>query len=85
MTIAEIAEDPHFAARGMLAQIEIDGFPETMRIAGQPIKFARTPASIRARAPDLGQDTEAVLREHGLADEDIARWRAAGAIAEKAP
>ncbi|HXQ12796.1 MAG TPA: CoA transferase [Caulobacteraceae bacterium] len=85
MTIAEIAEDPHFAARGMLAEIEIEGFPEPMRIAGQPIKFTRTPASIRGRAPDLGQDTDAVLREHGLADEDIARWRAAGAIAEKAP
>jgi crotonobetainyl-CoA:carnitine CoA-transferase CaiB-like acyl-CoA transferase len=85
MTIAEIAEDPHFAARGMLAQIEIEGFPAPMRIAGQPIKFASTPANIRGRAPDLGQDTDAVLREHGASDQDIARWRAAGAIAEKAP
>jgi crotonobetainyl-CoA:carnitine CoA-transferase CaiB-like acyl-CoA transferase len=82
MTIAEIAADPHFAARGMLAEIDIPGVPEPMRIAGQPIKFARTPSGVRGPAPDLGQDTAAVLREHGAADDDIARWRAAGAIAE---
>jgi crotonobetainyl-CoA:carnitine CoA-transferase CaiB-like acyl-CoA transferase len=84
LSIDEIAHDPHFAARGMLAEIEIDGFPQTMRIAGQPIKFAKTPANILGRAPDLGRDTAAVLIQHGATDEDIARWRAAGAIAEKA-
>jgi crotonobetainyl-CoA:carnitine CoA-transferase CaiB-like acyl-CoA transferase len=84
LSIAEIAEDPHFAARGMLAQIEIDGLPQTLRVAGQPIKFAGTPAGVRSRAPDLGQDTAAVLREHGASDDDIGRWCAAGAIAEKA-
>jgi crotonobetainyl-CoA:carnitine CoA-transferase CaiB-like acyl-CoA transferase len=82
MSIAEIAQDPHFAARGMLAEIDIPGLPETMQIAGQPIKFAGTPAGVRGRAPDLGQDTDAVLREHGASDQDIASWRAAGAIAE---
>ncbi len=85
LSIAEIAEDPHFAARDMLARIEIDGLPQTLRIAGQPIKFAGTPAGVRGRAPDLGQDTTAVLREHGASDDDIARWRTAGAIAEETP
>jgi crotonobetainyl-CoA:carnitine CoA-transferase CaiB-like acyl-CoA transferase len=36
---------------------------------------------VRGRGPDLGADTTAVLREHGMADDDIARWREAGAIA----
>jgi len=85
LNIDEIAHDGHFAARQMLAEIAIPGVAEAMRIAGQPIKFARTPASVRGRAPDLGQDTDAVLRQHGATDDDIARWRAAGAIAEKAP
>jgi len=85
LSIAEIAEDPHFAARDMLARIEIDGLPQTLRVAGQPIKFAGTPAGVRGRAPDLGQDTAAVLREHGASDDDIARWRTAGAIAEETP
>jgi len=85
LTIAEIAEDPHFAARGMLAPIEIDGLPGPLRVAGQPIKFAGTPAGVRGRAPNLGQDTAAVLREHGASADDIARWRAAGAILEDTP
>ena len=84
LTIAEIAEDPHFAARNMLAEVEIPGLPDPMRIAGQPIKFAGTPAGVRRRAPELGEHADAVLREHGASDDDIARWRAAGAIAEKA-
>jgi crotonobetainyl-CoA:carnitine CoA-transferase CaiB-like acyl-CoA transferase len=84
MTIAEIAADPHFAARGMLPEIELPGFPGPMRIAGQPIKFARTPAAVGRRAPDPGADTVAVLREHGATDEEIAAWRAAGAIPENA-
>jgi crotonobetainyl-CoA:carnitine CoA-transferase CaiB-like acyl-CoA transferase len=38
---------------------------------------------VRGRAPDLGQDTGAVLREHGAGDDEIARWRAAGVIREE--
>jgi crotonobetainyl-CoA:carnitine CoA-transferase CaiB-like acyl-CoA transferase len=85
MDIAEIARDPHFQARGMLAEIELPGFPEPMKIAGQPIKFAGTPAGVRRRGPQLGEDTEAVLRAHGASDQDLANWRAAGAIAETNP
>lgn len=84
LNIDEIAHDGHFAARQMLAPIEVPGLPEPMRVAGQPIKFTRTPAGVRGRGPDLGEDTDAVLRDHGASDEDIARWRAAGAIAEEA-
>jgi crotonobetainyl-CoA:carnitine CoA-transferase CaiB-like acyl-CoA transferase len=51
-----------------------------MRIAGQPIKFARTPSGVRRRAPDLGEDTAAVLAAHGVGEEEIARWKASGAI-----
>jgi crotonobetainyl-CoA:carnitine CoA-transferase CaiB-like acyl-CoA transferase len=83
MTIDDIAGDPHFAARAMLPEIELPGFPEPMRVAGQPIKFAATPAQVRDRAPDLGEHTDAVLAEHGVSPDEIARWREAGAIAEK--
>ena len=82
LNIDEIARDPHFAARQMLRSIDCPGFPEPMRIAGQPIKFAGTPVSATRRGPDLGEDTVEVLREHGASDEDIARWRSAGAIAK---
>jgi crotonobetainyl-CoA:carnitine CoA-transferase CaiB-like acyl-CoA transferase len=81
-TVAEIAGDPHFEARSMLPRIEIPGIDAELRIAGQPIKFSRTPAGVRTRAPDLGADTEAVLIAHGATVEDIARWRAAGGLKE---
>jgi crotonobetainyl-CoA:carnitine CoA-transferase CaiB-like acyl-CoA transferase len=80
MNIDEIAHDAHFAARDMLAPIDLPGIPEAMRVAGQPIKFARTPAAITRRGPDLGEDTLSVLRDHGASDDDIDRWRKAGAI-----
>jgi crotonobetainyl-CoA:carnitine CoA-transferase CaiB-like acyl-CoA transferase len=66
----------------MLAPIECPGFPEPVRIAGQPIKFTKTPAGVRRRGPDLGEDTLTVLRDHGASDDDISRWRSAGAIRE---
>ena len=82
MNVDEIAHDAHFAARQMLAPIECPGFPEPVRIAGQPIKFTKTPAGVRRRGPDLGEDTLTVLRDHGASDDDISRWRSAGAIRE---
>ena len=80
--IAEIAADPHFAARGMLAEIACEGLPAPMRIAGAPIKLTKTPSAVRRRAPALGEDTREVLAAHGASEGDIARWRAAGAIPE---
>ncbi|MBI2736679.1 MAG: CoA transferase [Rhodospirillales bacterium] len=77
--MAEIARDPHFAVREMLATIDVPGLPPT-KIAGQPIKFSETPAGVRRRGPNLGEDTSAVLEAAGIAPADIARWRAAGAI-----
>jgi crotonobetainyl-CoA:carnitine CoA-transferase CaiB-like acyl-CoA transferase len=82
MNIDEIAHDAHFAARDMLAPIALPGFSEPVRVAGQPIKFARTPAAVTRRGPDLGEDTLAVLRDHGASEDDIRRWRSAGAIRE---
>jgi crotonobetainyl-CoA:carnitine CoA-transferase CaiB-like acyl-CoA transferase len=66
----------------MLAEIECEGLPGPMRIAGQPIKFTKTPSGVARRAPDLGEDTAAVLAGHGVGEEEIARWKASGAIRE---
>jgi crotonobetainyl-CoA:carnitine CoA-transferase CaiB-like acyl-CoA transferase len=84
LNVGEIAADPHFAARGMLAEIDCEGLPGPMRIAGQPIKFTKTPSGVARRAPDLGENTAAVLAEHGIGEEEMARWKASGAIREAA-
>jgi formyl-CoA transferase len=78
-TIADIAADPHYAARGMLAQVWLDdGTP--VAVPGFVPKLSLTPGAHRFNAPALGQDTEAVLREVGLTQAQIDALRARGVI-----
>ena len=78
-TVADIAADPHYAARGMLQQVTMsDG--SILAVPGFVPKLSLTPASHRRHAPALGQDTDAVLREVGLSDEQIAQLHARGVV-----
>jgi formyl-CoA transferase len=77
--IADIAADPHYAARGMLQQITMaDG--STLKVPGVVPKLSLTPGQHRRNAPDLGQDTDEILKEMGLNAEQIHRLKAAGII-----
>jgi len=61
-TVADIAADPHYRARGMLQEVTIeDG--STLTVPGIVPKLSRTPGGHRRNAPKLGQDTEEVLGE----------------------
>ncbi len=69
-TVADIAADPHYAARGMLDSVLMnDG--STLMVPGIVPKLSATPGSQRRNAPALGQDSDAVLRELGLSPEQI--------------
>ncbi len=70
MNIAEIEADPHFAAREMIVAVEQPG-ARPIRVAGVPVKMTRTPGGVRRRAPLLGEDTIARLREAGLSEAEI--------------
>ncbi len=77
--IADIAADPHYAARGMLQQITLaDG--STLKVPGVVPKLSLTPGQHRRNAPDLGQDTDEILKEMGLNAEQIQRLKAAGIV-----
>ena len=79
-SIADIAADPHYAARGMLETVRLpDG--SDLQVPGFVPKLSRTPGGHRRNAPALGQDTDAVLREVGLNDAQIAALKAKGVIA----
>jgi formyl-CoA transferase len=62
-TVADIAADPHYRARGMLQELpQADG--STLTVPGIIPKLSRTPGQIRWPAPlAIGQDSEEVLRE----------------------
>ena len=79
-TVADIAADPHYAARGMLDSIKMtDG--SALAVPGFVPKLSLTPGGHRRNAPDLGQDTDAVLREVGLNSEQIIALRERGIVA----
>ncbi len=78
-TVADIAADPHYAARGMLGQVTLDD-GSALSVPGFVPKLSRTPGGHRRNAPALGQDTDAVLREMGLDDEQITALRERGIV-----
>lgn len=69
-TMADIAEDPHFDARGAIA--EVDG----VAMPGLVARLDRTPGHIRGAGRTLGADTDAVLAEVEI--DAQARRRSAG-------
>ena len=73
-TAADIAADPHYAARGMLQQV-IAGDGEPLKVPGIVPKLSATPGAIRTAAPKLGEHTEAVLEGLGFSADEISALR----------
>ena len=78
-TVADIAADPHYQARGMLASVQMDD-GSTLAVPGIVPKLSATPGSHRRNAPTLGQDTDAVLHELGLSPAQIQGLRDKGIV-----
>ena len=78
-TVADIAADPHYQARGMLASVQMDD-GSTLTVPGIMPKLSLTPGSHRRNAPALGQDTDAVLKELGLSPVQIQGLRDKGIV-----
>ncbi|MDM0117023.1 CoA transferase [Variovorax sp. J22R133] len=68
---ADIAAHPQVAANAMLPAVEVPGFG-ALRMPGFPINSASANAAGFSAAPSCGQDTEAILRELGYGDAQIA-------------
>ena len=69
-SVADIAADPHYQARGMLDSLRMDD-GTMLAVPGIVPKLSATPGGHRRNAPTLGQDTDAVLRELGLTPKQI--------------
>jgi len=70
-TAADIFADEHVRTRKMLVEVEQPGSTTPVTIAGSPLKFSSTPASVRGRGPKLGeQKPDAVLAEWTAAHQD---------------
>jgi formyl-CoA transferase len=79
-SIADIANDEHYIARGMIQQVMMsDG--TNIAVPGIIPKLSRTPGSHRTNAPALGQDTDAVLLSLGISPEQIKAMKDKGIVA----
>ncbi|MFZ2386632.1 MAG: CoA transferase, partial [Polaromonas sp.] len=79
-TVADIAADPHYRARGMLEQLQMDD-GSLLAVPGIVPKLSRTPGSHHRNAPQIGQDTDAVLHGMGLTPEQIRTLKDQGIVA----
>jgi len=78
-SVADIAADPHYQARGMLDQVHMDD-GSTLTVPGIVPKLSATPGRHLRNAPTLGQDSGDVLREIGLTDAQIVALRERGIV-----
>ena len=76
-TVADIANDPHYKARENIQTIQMhDG--SKVDVPGIIPKLSRTPGSIRSLAPDIGANTDEILRGIGLSDAQVASLKERG-------
>jgi formyl-CoA transferase len=76
-TVADIANDPHYKARGNIENIQMhDG--TTLAVPSVLPKLSRTPGSIKTLAPDIGENTDEILRSIGLNEAQVASLKDRG-------
>ncbi len=76
-TIADIAADQHYRARGNIETIKMqDG--SNLEVPSVLPKLSRTPGSIKTLASTIGQNTDEILKEIGLNDSQIASLKERG-------
>jgi len=78
-TVADIAADPHYQARGMIDRVHMDDGTD-LAVPGITPKLSRTPGGHSRNAPAIGQDTDGVLRDIGLTPAQIQSLKDQGIV-----
>ncbi|KND61543.1 L-carnitine dehydratase/bile acid-inducible protein F [Candidatus Burkholderia verschuerenii] len=78
-SIEDMFDDPQVLAEDMVARYEYPGVG-AYRGFKHPVRFGATPLPEPFAAPAFGEHSDALLREAGLSDEQIAALRAQGAV-----
>ena len=78
--VEDLKDDPQVIANEYITGFEHPDLG-AIRVCNFPVRFSETPAGVVRGAPELGEDTEAVLIEElGYGWDDVGRFQEAGAI-----
>jgi crotonobetainyl-CoA:carnitine CoA-transferase CaiB-like acyl-CoA transferase len=77
--LADVFADPHVVERGMTVRLP-HALSGSVDLVASPLKLSATPVDYRLAPPLLGEHTDAVLQELGLAPQEIDALRRAAAI-----
>ena len=77
--VDQVFADPQVKHLG-IAQSVAKKDKSKMHLIGQPVTLSRTPSRLAARPPELGEHTDAVLKEFGFSEREIVALHKANAI-----
>ncbi len=78
LSVPEVLDDPHIRDRGLIDQYQVGD--EQLNIAGSPVRISGARPAASSPPPELGADTDAILSELGLSEEDVQSLRREGVI-----
>ena len=78
-SVDQVFADPQVQHLGIVQSVTMKD-KSKMRLLGQPVGLSRTPSRLAARPPNLGEHTNAVLKEFGFSARDIAALHKAKAL-----
>jgi len=74
-TLLEASNDPDVVANGYVTEVDYPKYNKKLKVHGSPWQFSETPPHIGI-APELGEHTEAVLKDVGYSAAEIEGFRA---------
>lgn len=76
LSLEEMSQHPQVKDREMVIILEdVQDSGKNMALTGCPIKLSNTPAVVRPIFPELGESTDAILKEAGYSFQEIARLK----------
>ncbi len=79
-TVPQIINDPHIAARGMIAELPLAKSQKTIKVSGSPVQLSRTPVVLQRGASAIGEHTREALELIGRSPHEIDRLAKAGVV-----
>jgi crotonobetainyl-CoA:carnitine CoA-transferase CaiB-like acyl-CoA transferase len=75
----DVVDDPQVANNELLTTVKHQN-GEALRVVGIPMRFSRTPGTVRSGPPAVGQHTNEVLAAAGFSDEEIRAFHDDGVV-----